>query len=384
MSIPLEPSDDSIRGTDPDLAGDGDLIEITDADLPSDAYLDAIALSDGMFRRPSIGPALIWTFLLLASQIAIGLVMTMAAMVYVIATQPGPVDPNRLSKLIESAMQGWLLPVASFSTLVVSFTVVLSLFRRQTARCMGLRGLTATQATLILLLALPMTVLTSEFTNWVSYLFPRMAMPAIFGDLAKQPWLLIFVAGCLFPGIGEELFFRGFLSRGLLSYHGAFWGTFFAAFLFGAVHIHPIQASGAFLLGLALQFVFLTTRSLWGAVILHTANNTLAFAAMRYGHLVPINGFTVAAEDRIVHSPALLVLVALSTSTMLLWALGRSRTQWIRPDGTVWSRGFVTTESPFDDSNVRIQHGSVGIMGIVGVLVAYGIFAATLYYSIER
>lgn len=384
MSIPLEPSDDSNWGTDPDQADDASPIDLTDDDLVSDADLDAIALSDGMFRRPSIGPALLWTFLLLAFQVAIGLVMTVAAMVYVIASQPGRLDPNRLSKLIESAMQGWLLPAASFSTLVISFTVVLSLFRSQTARCMGLRGLTVTQGILVLLLSLPMTVLTSEFTNWVSYLFPRMAMPAMFGDLAKQPWALIFVAGCLFPGVGEELFFRGFLSRGLIARHGLFWGTFFAAFLFGAVHIHPIQASGAFLLGLTLQFVFLTTRSLWGAVILHTANNTLAFAAMRYGELMPINGFTVAEEGRIVHSPALLVMAALGTVAVLMWALYRSRTQWTCANGTVWSRGFVTTESPFQDSNVQIQHGSVGVAGIIGVLLAYSIFAATMYYSIER
>ena len=99
---------------------------------------------------------------------------------------------------------------------------------------------------------------------------------------------------------------------------------------------------------------------------------------------MPINGFTVAAEDRIVHSPALLVLVALNTVAMLLWAMYQTRTRWVRADGSTWSRGFPTTEGPIDESNVEIQRRSIGIIEFFGVVLAYSIFAATLYYSIER
>jgi len=384
MNFPLEPSGDSNWGTDADTDVEDDLTEITDDDLPSDAYLEAVALSEGAFRRPHIGTAILWTLLLLACQLIIGIAIVMVGMMSVLFTHSGPIDSNRLGKLVEESLKDWLLPIASFSTLVVSFAVVLGLYQSQTARCVGFRRLTVTQAVLVLLLTLPMSVLASEFATWVSHLFPQMEMPAMFGDLAQQSWFLIFLAGCLFPGLGEELFFRGFLSRGLVSHHGVIWGTIFTAFLFGAIHIHPIQASGAFLLGLTLQFVYLTTRSLWGAVILHTANNTLAFAAMRYGQQIPIPGFTVGSKDAIVHSPALLVLVAANTVAMLLWALYRSRTQWVRPDGTVWSRGYPTTDGPIDDSSVSVQHGSLNALEFGGVLLACGAFAATLYHSIER
>ena len=64
-----------------------------------------------------------------------------------------------------------------------------------------------------------------------------------------SPWWLLLVAGCILPGFGEEIFFRGFLSRGLVGRHGVIGGTLIASLLFGLIHVDPVQASGAFLLG---------------------------------------------------------------------------------------------------------------------------------------
>ncbi len=371
------------------VADDGgevvDYLDVADAESPSDEPIDSETIGDGRFLRPAIGPALLWTLLLFAGQIvvAIALVFVAAVVVIVGGSMKGPVDPQRFSKQLETVLQHWLLPVATLSTMLIAVGVVLALFRKQTARCIGLRGMTVEQVVLILLISLPMTVLTSEFTNCVAHLFPPMPKLGIFEDFAKESWLLVFAVGCLFPGIGEEVYFRGFLSRGLVSRHGAVWGTFFAAFLFGAVHLHPIQACGAFLLGLVLQFVFLTTRSLWGAILLHAANNALAFAAMKHGALLPIDGYTSNPDEGIMHMSPWLVLVALLTVGVLLWALQRSRTQCLNPDGTDWSPGFVTAQGPPADTGVQTMSVSGGLQSLAAVLAAYAAFLLMMAYSVH-
>ena len=364
-----------------------DVTERTIVDEPQDSQ-DSVDAYSGwralleMFKRPGIGIALVWVVVLIAEQV----VVTIGAAVFAvvgIALSGQPMNGPNISKTMEAAMESWMLPVISFSTMAFAFLVVVLLFGRQTARCMGFRGMTVTQTVTILMLALPMAVLTSEFANLVSHLFPKMEMPEIFANFAKQPVVLVFCAGCLFPGVGEELFFRGFLSRGLVSRHGVAWGTFFTAFLFGAVHLHPIQASGAFFLGLTLQMVFLTTQSLWGAILLHTANNALAFAAMLYGELMPIPGFTMASETEIMHSPPLLVLVAALTVGMMSFVLHQTRTQWLLPDGKVWSRGFVTSEGPPLGAEAKCVAPWIGLRELVGACVMYAAFLLTLAYYIE-
>ena len=150
-------------------------------------------------------------------------------------------------------------------------------------------------------------------------------------------------------------------------------------FLFGAIHLHPVQACGAFALGLALQFIFLATRSLWGAVLLHTANNTLAFAAMKYGQHFPIPGFTAASAGAIEHTPLPLVVAAAATVAALLVALHRTRTQWLLPNGSEWSRGFVSAEGPRPEVTVQKVSRALDVR-IAGVLfLTYAAFLAALW-----
>ena len=359
--------------------------EMDDEDTFDEVPLSDATIGDGRFARPGIGAALLWTLLLMVSQVFVGLGLLIVALVIIIAggSIKGPLDPAQLSKKMESMVQDWILPTATLATLVISAGIALAVFRKQTARCLGLRGMTVEQAVLILLIALPMTVLTSEFTNCAAHLFPSMAGLELFSEFAKQSWPFVFTVACLFPGIGEEIYFRGFLSRGLIARHGVGWGTFFAAFLFGAMHVHPIQASGAFLLGLVLQFVFLTTRSLWGAILLHAANNALAFVAMKYGELLPIDGYTFSPDDGILHMSPWLVLVAVLTVGLLMWALHRSRTDWLRPDGSVWSPGFVTAQSPLPDTDAQRVSASGGFPSLAVVLVTYSAFLLMIVYSVR-
>ena len=123
-------------------------------------------------------------------------------------------------------------------------------------------------------------------------------------------------------------------------------GTLFTSLLFGAMHVDPLQSCQAFVLGLGLQFVFLTTRSLWAPIAVHTLNNFAALLLMRYEELLPIPGLSSPADETVVHTPLLLLGAAtiafLATAGLLL----QTRTRWVLPDGSSWSPGYAGAEAP--------------------------------------
>ncbi len=82
----------------------------------------------------------------------------------------------------------------------------------------------------------------------------------------------------VFPGIGEELAFRGWLQRGLEPRLGAVGAVLLAAGAFGAIHGELIHGAGAFVLGLYLGAVTALTGSIRPAIVCHVANNAIALA----------------------------------------------------------------------------------------------------------
>jgi membrane protease YdiL (CAAX protease family) len=101
-------------------------------------------------------------------------------------------------------------------------------------------------------------------------------------------WYLAFIA--LWAGLGEELYFRGYVQGTLRKRHSARYAIVVAAALFGARHYmqmvlllpkYPIFAASAwvvmaFALGIFLGFLYERTRSLWLPVIIHYLFNLIA------------------------------------------------------------------------------------------------------------
>jgi membrane protease YdiL (CAAX protease family) len=85
------------------------------------------------------------------------------------------------------------------------------------------------------------------------------------------------------PGIGEELWCRGFLGRGLVGRYGVVGGVLLTSLLFGAIHVDPRQGAMATLMGLVLHYLYLTTRSLWTPILLHILNNSFAVTVAHFG-----------------------------------------------------------------------------------------------------
>jgi membrane protease YdiL (CAAX protease family) len=133
-----------------------------------------------------------------------------------------------------------------------------------------------------------------------------------------------------------EIYFRGFIGRGLLARYGMIAGTLLSSLLFGLVHIDPPQAIGVMVMGVTLQGVFVATRSLFAPMLLHGLNNSLSFTILKYDE--PLAGTQ--------HSPVSVVVSATVALVVLGVIFYQVRTHWISADGSVWSPGYVTGESP--------------------------------------
>ena len=83
--------------------------------------------------------------------------------------------------------------------------------------------------------------------------------------------LSMFLYGCIFAPIFEEILFRGFLLRSLAPY-GKKFAIFGSAFFFGIFHGNIVQSPFAFAVGLVLGYVTVEYSMVW-AVVLHMFNN---------------------------------------------------------------------------------------------------------------
>jgi membrane protease YdiL (CAAX protease family) len=93
-----------------------------------------------------------------------------------------------------------------------------------------------------------------------------------------SPWL-IFLTGIVIAPLVEEIFFRGFIYTGLREKYGWIAAALISAGLFAAVHLQPITIPPIFLMGLIFAYLYQRTESIWPAVIMHFATNTLGLAA---------------------------------------------------------------------------------------------------------
>jgi membrane protease YdiL (CAAX protease family) len=88
--------------------------------------------------------------------------------------------------------------------------------------------------------------------------------------------VLVLIGVGLAPGIAEELFCRGLVQRALVAPLGAPAAVTLGAILFGALHVDPVHAAFAALLGLYLGALCQLAGSVRAAIACHTANNLCA------------------------------------------------------------------------------------------------------------
>lgn len=94
-------------------------------------------------------------------------------------------------------------------------------------------------------------------------------------------WLAFGVAVLVTPII-EELYFRGFLFRGLMLHHRPWMAFIISAALFAALHPPVLVMVEVFIVGLLLAYVMRETRSIWPGVVIHALNNAIVFGYLLF------------------------------------------------------------------------------------------------------
>lgn len=87
--------------------------------------------------------------------------------------------------------------------------------------------------------------------------------------------LVVFMAVVMAP-VAEEVIFRGYLYGVASKYAGRLWGMLAVSLLFAGIHVHLPSMPGLFAFAIVLTLVYEATRSLWAAIALHAAFNSLS------------------------------------------------------------------------------------------------------------
>jgi membrane protease YdiL (CAAX protease family) len=197
---------------------------------------------------------------------------------------------------------------------------------------------------------------------------------------SRWPWpfaVLVIGAG---PGIGEELWCRGFLGRGLVGTHGILLGVLATSFFFGFIHLDPCQGTMAMLMGLWLHFVYLTTRSLWLPMLLHFLNNSVAVVSPRFSELAILDA-KPSDIPTIVYVAGGLLLAAVA------YGLYQSRA-CLEAEGTEpipnWRPPYEGVEYPPPHSGTRVVHPPVSVPAflLAGASFCLFVLACMAWYRV--
>ena len=97
-------------------------------------------------------------------------------------------------------------------------------------------------------------------------------------DFIRHRWGYLVV--CILAPLAEEVIFRGAVLRTMLEHwegNKRWTAITISALLFALAHMNPAQMPHAFLLGLLIGWLYERSRSLIPCVVLHCANNTIAY-----------------------------------------------------------------------------------------------------------
>ena len=120
-------------------------------------------------------------------------------------------------------------------------------------------------------------IVSSEVDNLFRFVVPMPPMIAdIFRDIGSAGMISLITLVVVAP-VTEELLFRGTILRGFLGRYGARKAIILSALIFCFIHLNPYQFFSAFVLGLALGWIFARTGSLWPCLVGHGLYNAHGF-----------------------------------------------------------------------------------------------------------
>jgi CAAX protease family protein len=339
------------------------LVEPADT-LPSPEPPTVLPAEPPLPPGPHFGWACLWALLFMfISQIVIGI--PLALVVFVLAgleLQPDGVfdDRQAMARFLTQAMElesskTLLILGGQLGNVTIACCFALIAYRRRIRQKLAIRGVHPLHLLLVLLLTIPLYLVLATVAVLVKPYLPNLGLLDSTGKMISSvPWPVLVVGFTLCPGIGEEIFCRGFLGRGLVARHGLWLGVPAAAFLFGAIHIEPTQAAYAMVMGIGLQLVYLSTKSLTAAMLLHAGNNGLALLMSAWlSKLEFVKRLDGDGADTLLPWP--LAAAAAAAVIGLLVLFWTSRIRWVQSTGEDWSPGYTTAEMPPPALDARPQ-----------------------------
>jgi membrane protease YdiL (CAAX protease family) len=336
-------------------------------------------------QKPSPGPAEMVLAVVIFSgvPIAFGVSVGVIAVLWKVLTHgPRAVDNLR------GAWQDLLEPVV-IVTLIVSFATAVCIplfsFRDHIWRRLAVRGIDPLHLFLALGMVVPLLVVMVQAAEWSVHLrgVGNPETPKEYEVLADLPWHLAIVMACLLPGLGEEIFFRGFLGRGLVGRYNIFPGLIIASVLFGLGHFDSVQhILATTLLGLCLHAVYLMTKTLTAPVLMHMANNALGIGMMMLDK-APRQGQLDWNEviAKLISNP-IVAITAAATLVGLGFFMYQTRIRWVLPNGEEWSPGYTTAEMPSANLEARPQRRQASWAAAATAVFTGGFFAAAMCWTV--
>jgi membrane protease YdiL (CAAX protease family) len=107
-------------------------------------------------------------------------------------------------------------------------------------------------------------------------------MKQIFIEFGRQKSIFSAITIIIAAPILEELIFRGIILDGFLKKYSPVKSIIMSSILFGVVHLNPWQFIGAFIIGSFSGWVYYKTRKLTLSIIIHYANNLVAFVTIYF------------------------------------------------------------------------------------------------------
>lgn len=317
--------------------------------------------------HPNLGWSFLWCLLFVFVTQVPGALVAVAVVAGLAILAPDTLPLETLKKpadLMKSDAMNVALAVAFFITelIVIGFSwlIIRLIVGRDWKRQLALRRPSLSHA-ILTLAGFPAFVLLGNIAYQVLRKILQVPSLADFGLTGMEemvqvfgqwPWAFATLVIGLGPGIGEELWCRGFLGRGLIGNYGVVFGIFASSFFFGFIHLDPCQGAMAMIMGFWLHFVYLTTRSLLMPMLLHTLNNSLGVVASRIEPLRLLDAEPQAIPVMIYVSSALLLVG-------VAYALYQSRARLAAKSPEqplVWRPAFEGVEYPPAGSGAHVVH----------------------------
>lgn len=205
---------------------------------------------------------------------------------------------------------------------------------------------------------------------WATGIRQPPAMKSLNGVFGQFPLPLTVLAVALGPGLVEELWCRGFLGRGLSARYGLLGGVLLTSALFAVMHIDPSQLLVIALMGAYLHFVYVATRSIWAAVLLHALNNGVS--------ILLVLALKPEQMDQDKHVPIVVTLAAAALmifGTVALWT-SRADLRPISVESDGWRPEYPGVSAPPPEANVRLEYEVVSPAALVFTVAS---FVAVMY-----